>query len=357
MQERVFGTLAGGEPILEYTLSNASGATVSALSYGALLRAVNVPDSSGSMRDVVLGYATLEEYLRDPAYMGRIVGRVAGRITRGTFTLDGTRYELEINNGPNHAHGGSEGFASRVWTAEDPATFPGAEELPPGDTVCLRYLSSDGESGYPGTLDVWVAYTLTEQNELFIDYRGSSDRPTPFSPTNHAYFNLAGEGSGSIADHTLTLLADAYTPMDDDLTLLGRVDPVRGQPNDFRSPRRMGDAISELFQRHGDNYVIRLGAPQTSSVPEPVPVARVSEPNTGRTMEVLTNERCLQFYTGCFLDGSVSGKSGAIYDRHDGFCLECQGYPDGVNHPEIADIVLRPGEMYKQRTVYRFRVE
>ena len=354
MQERVFGTMAGGAPILEYTLSNASGASVSVLSYGALLRAVNVPDSSGAMGNVVLGYATLEEYLRDPAFMGRIVGRVAGRITRGAFTLEATRYQLEINNGPNHAHGGSEGFASRLWRAEDPAAFPGADELPPGDTVCLRYLSPDGESGYPGNLDVRVAYTLTEQNELFLDYRGSSDRPTPFSPTNHAYFNLAGEGSGSIADHTLIIFADAYTPMDDDLTLLGRVEPVEGRANDFRGGRRIGDAIPELFQRHGDNYVLRTGESQTGSIPEPVLAARVCEPTSGRAMDVVTNERCLQFYTGCFLDGSVSGTSGTPYEKHSGLCLECQGYPDGVNHPEIADIVVRPGEVYKQRTVYRF---
>jgi aldose 1-epimerase len=356
MQERVFGTMPTGEAVAEYMLSNASRATVSVLSYGALLKGIAVPDRSGTLQDVVLGYGSLEEYLRDPAFLGRIVGRVAGRITRGTFTLDGSRYELEINNGPNHAHGGSEGLASRVWTAEEPAAFPGADELPPGDTVCLRYLSPHGESGYPGNLDVWVAYTLSEENELFIDYRGSSDRPTPFSPTNHAYFNLAGEGSGTIADHTITLFADAYTPMDDDLTLLGRVEPVEGRPNDFRSGRRMGDAIPEIFQSHGDNYVLRVGASQTNSVPEPVLAARVSESATGRTMDVSTNERCLQFYTGCFLDGSMTGTSGATYGRHDGFCLECQGYPDGVNHPEIADIVVRPAEMYRQRTVYRFRM-
>ena len=355
MQKQVFGTMPTGEEVVECTLSNSSGATVSVLSCGALLRGAKVPDSSGMVQDVVLGYATLEDYLRDAAFMGRIVGRVAGRITRGTFTLEGARYELEINNRPNHAHGGSEGFASRLWTVEEPAGFPGADVLPSGDTVCLRYRSNDGECGYPGNLDVWVAYTLTEKNELYIDYRGSSDRPTTFSPTNHAYFNLAGEGAGTIADHMITLFADAYTPMDDELTLLGRVEPVDGRPNDFRTTRRMGDAIPELFQSHGDNYVFRTGESQTKSVPDPFLAGRVSEPSTGRTMEVLTNERCVQFYTGYYLDGSMSGKSGVPYERHHGFCLECQGYPDGVNHPEIADIVVRPGETYQQRTIYRFR--
>lgn len=339
IDKRRFGELPSGKWVEEFTLSNSRGARVSIMTYGGIIREIVVPDIRGEPADVVLGFDTLEAYLGAHPFFGVTVGRVAGRITGGRFLLDGEAYELELNDPPNHLHGGSNGFDKQLWEG----TVEG------GEGVALSYLSPDGESGYPGNLSVTVRYRLTEENELVIDYAAETDRATPCSLTDHSYFNLAGEGSGSVADHELAIQAEAYTPTDEKMTLLGSVESVEGKPNDLRRPRQIGEVVPDILNGHGDNYLL---ARDLRRAPELA--ARLFEPRSGRTLEVLTTERCLQFYTGVFLDGSNSGKSGRPYEKHGALCLECQGYPDGVNHPEINDTILRPGETYRQRTIYRF---
>jgi aldose 1-epimerase len=341
VERRHFGILPSGQPVDEYKLNNRAGAEASVITYGATLRRLTVPDRHGTYDDVVLGFDSLEEYLRRHPFFGATIGRVAGRITGGAFMLDGVQYDLERNDPPNHLHGGSEGFDRRLWTA---TSF--------GDTVELSYRSPCGEAGYPGTVDVRVRYSLSEDNELCIDYRGETNRPTPLSMTNHSYFNLAGEGSGSIHQHWVRIDADGYVPTDDDMTLLGRVESVEGAGTDLRTAVRVGEVVPQLFKHHGDNYVISGGRTVTERT-----IAEVVEPASGRMMEVRTTEPCVQFYTGVFLDGSFRGKSGNRYGPHEAFCLECQGYPDGANVPQIADVILRPGDVYRQTTVYRFSTQ
>lgn len=342
MQMTSFGTLPTGEHIERHTLSNATGTRLSVITYGGLISELLVPDSHGQARDVILGYQTLDDYAASSLFLGTITGRVAGRITGGRFTLGGREYQLEINNPPNHIHGGSHGFDRRIWTAEQARNEFGQEILR------ISYRSPDGEAGYPGNLNCTVVYTLTDENEVIINYHAESDKITPINLTNHSYFNLAGEGSGTIDDHVLQINAADYVPSADDMTLLGRLDPVT-PANDFRQPRRIGDALPGLHKQHGDTY---LATCRTKSGLELI--AQVSEPHSGLTMEVLSTKRFLQFYTGQFLDGSVTGKSGRPYHARAGLCLECQGYPDGVNHPQLDDILLHPGESYEQTTVYRF---
>jgi aldose 1-epimerase len=253
--------------------------------------------------------------------------------------LEGKRYELELNDPPNHLHGGSKGFDKQLWVGE----------VESDDSVALGYVSPDGENGYPGNLSVTVRYRLSEENELIIDYTAETDKATPCSLTDHSYFNLSGEGSGSVEDHELAIFADRYTPTDEKMTHLGKASSVDGGANDLREPKRIGEVVPAILNGHGDNYLLAREPREN-----PVLAARAVDPASGRTLEVLTTERCLQFYTGVFLDGAFTGKSGRPYDKHGAFCLECQGYPDGANHPEINDTILRPGQIYRQRTVYRF---
>lgn len=342
---RLFGRLPSGEPVEAYTLSNASGASVEAITYGGIVTSLRMLDRQGRLIDVVLGFASLAPYLERHPYFGAIVGRVAGRITAGCFTLDGCRYELARNDGPNHLHGGLAGFDQRLWTAQPLLGTDGAASLR------LTYRSPDGEEGYPGTVDVAVTYTLSAENDFIVETEAVTDRPTPFSLTQHSYFNLAGENAGGIAGHRLQIYADEFAPTDGALTLLGRRVGVEGRSNDFNRPRSLGHAIQDLFQRHGDLYFVRRSrhSPRTYAI-----AARVIEPTTGLALEVHTTETCVQLYTGSALDGTLIGKSGRPYGPHAGLSLECQGYPDGVNTPELGDIVLRPGQARRSTTVYSF---
>ena len=337
---QTFGRMADGEEVGVYEITNTSGSSVCILDYGGIVQALRVPDRGGDLADVALGGADMEFYLRRHPYFGCITGRVAGRITRGELRIDGREYRLAVNNPPNHLHGGVTGLDRRIWRAE-----------PDGDdTLVLRYRSPDGEEGYPGNVDLMVSYRWTPGNELVIESEAQVDKPTPVSLTNHSYFNLAGEGSGPVGDHRVQILACEYVPSDDDCTLSGVRGPVAGA-NDLRQPARFDDFVPRLHLQHGDNYLL---GPRGSGV---VTVARVHEPRSGRTLEVRTDEDCLQFYTGVMLDGSFAGKSGVPYGRHHGLCLECQGYPDGVALPELGEIIVRPGQPRRRTTVYAFGVD
>jgi aldose 1-epimerase len=339
-----FGNLPNGENVEEYTLTNTHGLTLKILTYGGIINELHVPDRHGITADVVLGFNNLAGYLGPHPYFGAIVGRVAGRITRGRFTLDGRNYRLVINNPPNHLHGGAVGFDKRLWKAQTVVT---AENVP---GMRLTYRSPHSEEGYPGNVDAAVTYSLTDADEVVIHYEAVTDQATPLSLTNHSYFNLAGEGNGTIEDHILQVASSEIAQTDEQLTLLGVRVPVVGKANDFNRPKRLGDAIPFLLKNHGDLYL--LPPPARKSL---VRVARVEEPASDRVMEVLTTEDCLQVYTSVFLDGSLVGKSGRAYAKFGGLALECEGYPDGVNHPGMGDIILRPGETYQHTTIYRFK--
>lgn len=345
VKTRQFGKLPSGESVDEYALTNGHGLTLKIITYGGIINELHVPDGNGVAADVVLGFRDLDGYLGPHPYFGAIIGRVAGRITGGKFTLDGRNYQLAINNPPNHLHGGV-GFDKRVWHAEiaDSAT-PDASA-----GVKLAYRSPHGEEGYPGNVDVAVTYFLTDKNEVIIQYEAVTDQATPLSLTNHSYFNLAGEGSGTIENHRLQIASSEITATDEQMTLLGLRSPVAGKANDFNDPKRLGDAVPGLLNSHGDNYLVAHRSPKSLER-----VARLEDPANGRSMDVLTTEDCLQLYSAAVLDGSLIGKSGRRYVKFSGLCLECQGYPDGVNHPELGDIVLRPDQTYRQTTIYRFQ--
>lgn len=336
---QTFGRTANGEEVGVYEITNTSGAAVCILDYGGIVQALRVPDRGGNLADVVLGGADMNFYLRRHPYFGCITGRVAGRITRGKLRIDGKDYRLAVNNPPNHLHGGVTGLDRQVWR-----TVPAGN-----DTLVLYYRSLDGEEGYPGNVDLMVSYRWTSRNDLVIESEAQVDAPTPVSLTNHSYFNLAGEGSGPVDDHRVQILADEYVPTGHDLTLSG-VRALVARAHDLRQAARFGDFVPRLPFQHGDNYLLgsRGGAVVTA--------ARVEEPRSGRTLEVRTDEACLQFYTGVMLDGSFAGKSGIPYARHHGLCLECHGYPDGVAHPELGEILVYPGRTRRRTTVYAFGV-
>jgi aldose 1-epimerase len=335
---REYGTLPSVEIVHEFTLQNARGMVARIIDYGATLTELHVPDARGAVADVVLGFKNLDGYLGNRAYVGATIGRVAGRITRGTFSLAGRKFNLTVNEPPNHLHGGFSGFDKRIWSGRVVA-----------DALKLSLHSPDGEEGYLGNLDVAVTYSLTDKNELAIQYEATTDQATPFSPTNHSYFNLSGEGSGSIENHQLQIHADAITATDATMTHLGRRETVAGKPNDLNQPRRVGEVTRELLNQHGDNYLVRREQPGAL-----VSAARLHDPASGRAMEVFTTETCLQFYNAAYLDGTLTGKSGHAYKKFAGLCLECQGYPDGANTPKLGDIMLHPGNIYRQTTIYRF---
>jgi aldose 1-epimerase len=341
MTPRLFGTLPGGEAVEAYTLANAAGASLHVITLGGTVTALRVPDRAGHLTDVVLGFDRLEACLSGHMYFGALIGRVAGRTPQGRFTIDGQTYQLACNNGPNHLHGGRVGFDRRLWTARPVARPDGA------DSLRLTYRSPDGEEGYPGNVDLAVTCTLTAANEFIIETEATVDRATPVCLTHHSYFNLAGEGSGSVEGHELEIFSDERVPFDVHMTLSGRREPVAGTPADFRRARRLGDALPQLFKSHGDLYLLRNAGPIA-------PVARVVEPRSGRVLTVSTDEPCLQFYSAVDLDGSLVGKSGRAYGPFAGLCLECQGYADGVNHPELGDILVRPGQPQRRTTIYAF---
>ena len=317
--------------------------------YGGIVVSLKVPDRDGVLGDVVLGYDTLDDYIKDNPYFGTITGRYANRITNGRFTLNGKIYQLATNLPPNHLHGGERGFDKVVWGAE-----PFADER--GVGVRLTYLSVDGEEGYPGTLNGQVAYTLTDDNALRIDYEATTDKPTIINLTNHSYFNLKDGGQSSMLDHVLTLNADHFTPTDKTQIPTGEIRPVEGTPLDFRQPSPIGARIDLEDEQlkfgfgYDHNFVLNQSEEALWLA------ARVQEPTTGRIMEVFTSEPGVQFYSGNFLDGSISGKGGIAYQRRAGFCLETQHYPDSPNRDNFPSTVLNPGETYRTTTVHKFSV-
>ncbi len=341
-----FGSTKEGAAVDVYTLTNSNGLVARITTYGALLTELHVPDAKGTMADVVLGLGKLAAYEAGHPYFGATVGRVGNRIARGRFTLDGKAYSLATNNGPNHLHGGDKGFDKRIWKAEPVKAADGA-------AVRFTCVSPDGEEGYPGTLTATVTYTLTDRNELKLEYTAVTDKPTPVNLTHHSYFNLAGEGSGTILDHELTILADRFTPVDDTLIPTGQLAPVAGTAMDFTKPARIGARLDKAPGPppggYDHNFVLNSGGGALALA------ATVRDPKSGRAMDVLTTEPGLQFYSGNFLDGTLVGKAGAAYRQHDGFCLETQHFPDSVNHANFPSTILRPGTTYRSETIYRFR--
>jgi aldose 1-epimerase len=293
------------------------------------------------MGDIVLGHDSLEGYLKSSPYFGCIVGRYGNRIAKGRFTLDGVEYKLAANNGPNHLHGGFKGFDKVVWAAQS-VSEQGARG------VKFNYLSPDGEEGYPGNLLVRVTYLLTDRNELSIRYEAETDKATPVNLTQHSYFNLAGQGEGDILGHELTLDAPSYTPVDEGLIPTGQIADVAGTPFDFTKPAVIGAWIAQVPGGYDHNYVLGSGGGKLA------PAARVSEPRSGRVMEIATTEPGIQFYAGNFLDGTITGKSGKVYNKHYGFCLETQHFPDSPNRPGFPSTILRPGLKYHSLTVHTF---
>jgi aldose 1-epimerase len=341
-----FGKMPDGTAIALYVLTNASGTKAKVMTYGAILTELHVPDREGKFDDVVLGFDNLAGYLKGHPHFGSTVGRVANRIARGKFALEGKEYRLAVNNGPNSLHGGLKGFDKKVWKAE-------AMETADGAAVKLSYVSPDGEEGYPGNLSTTVTYTLTNQNELKISYVATTDKPTPVNLTNHSYFNLAGPQAGDILGHELMLAADSYTPADATLIPTGEIKPVRGTSLDFTRPVTIGARIAEVGGNPGGydhNYVINGGGKSLTLA------ARATEARTGRVLEMYTTEPGVQLYTGNFLDGKLKGKKGVVYKKHQAFCLEAQHFPDSVNHPEFPSVILEPGKKYTQTTVYKFSV-
>jgi aldose 1-epimerase len=342
-----FGKMPSGEQVNLYTLRNAKGVEAAITSYGARVVSLKVPDRSGKFEDVVLGFDQLDGYLKDNPYFGAIVGRYGNRIAKGEFTLDGAKYTLARNNGENTLHGGLKGFDKVVWTANKVSTSDG-----PG--VELKYLSKDGEEGYPGNLSVTVTYSLTADNELKIDYDATSDKDTVLNVTNHSYFNLAGQGNGDILDHVVTINADKFTPINAGLIPTGELRSVEGTPFDFRKPVAIGARIDEKDQQlvfgqgYDHNFVLNRSGDGL------LLAARVIDPKSGRVMEVLTTQPGLQFYTGNFLDGGIHGKGGKVYGRRSAFCMETQHFPDSPNQPKFPSVVLKPGERYRATTVYKF---
>jgi aldose 1-epimerase len=345
-----FGWTPDRKAVEVYTLTNARGMQVRAITYGAIIQAVRVPDRSGHLADVALGHDSLPGYLSASPYFGAVVGRYANRIARGRFTLDGRTYRLATNDGANHLHGGVKGYDKVVW---------GAQSFQRGDTVGVRFelTSPDGDGGYPGTLRVTVTYTLSPGNELIVDYTAASDRPTPVNLSQHSYFNLAGEGSGDILKHVLTINADRYTPVDTTLIPTGELASVAGTPFDFRTPTAIGARIEEpdtqLRRGRGydHNFVLsRSGGGLEHAV-------RVLDPRTGRTLDISTTEPGLQFYSGNFLDGTITGKGGHVYGRRSALVLETQHFPDSPNQQDFPSTILRPDREYRSRTVFAFGVE
>lgn len=350
IKESAFGTMPDGQKVSLYTLTNANGAVAKITTYGAIVTELWMPDKNGKLGDIVLGYDKLADYLKETPYFGAIVGRYGNRIGKGTFALDGTTYTLAINNGENHLHGGLKGFDKVVWSAvAQKASADGA-------ALTLRYLSKDMEEGYPGNLVVTIVYTLTNANELRIDYAATTDKPTVCNVTHHGYFNLAGQGNGDILGHELMLNADRYTPVDAGLITTGELAPVKGTPMDFTAPTAIGARINSDVEQitfgggYDHNWVLNKKGSEMSLA------ATVYEPTSGRVMEVRTNEPGVQFYSGNFLDGTLTGKGGKVYQHRYGFCLETQHYPDSPNKPNFPTTTLRPGQTYKTTTVYKFSV-
>ncbi|QIX62861.1 galactose mutarotase [Hymenobacter sp. BT18] len=349
----VFGQMADGTQVQLYTLTNAHGLKATITNYGGTLTSLLVPDKNGKLGDVVLGFDSLEGYLapvykQEGPYFGALIGRYGNRIAKGKFTLEGKQYTIATNNAPNTLHGGKEGFDKKLWQAT-----PGTSA--DGQTLTLTYQSKDGEEGYPGTLNVKVVYTLTEDDGLRLDYTATTDKPTVLNLTNHSYFNLNLASKQGILDHELTLNADRFTPVDNTLIPTGVLQPVQGTPMDFRQPHRIGERIKQVPGAapggYDHNWV--LADAQRSSIAQ---AATVYEPTTGRTMQVFTDQPGVQFYSSNFLKGNLKGKEGMTYNQYAGLCLETQHFPDSPNRPNFPSTELKPGETFRSTTEYRFSV-
>jgi len=346
MKKTIFGKLPDGREVHQYTLKNRSGATAQIIDYGAAVTSLKVPDRNGKMGDVVMGYDSLQGYIDGTSYFGAIVGRYGNRIGKGHFQLDGKDYQLTINDGENHLHGGKTGFNKVLWDAK----AGNSEEA----SLRLQYISRDGEEGYPGTVTLIVTYALTDKNELRIDYEGTTDKPTILNPTHHSYFNLSGSFDDTILNHLLMIDADGITPVGKGLIPTGQIESVAKTPMDFRTPMAIGAHINDeneqlVFGKGYDhNWVLKGGAGKVRKV------AELYEAGSGRMMTVLTDQPGLQFYSGNFLDGSAKGKNGAAYGRRSGLCLEAQAFPDTPNKPQFPSVTLRPGQKYRQTTIYAF---
>jgi aldose 1-epimerase len=346
-----FGLTKDGKPTALYTLRNAKGVTAKITNYGGIVISLTAPDHNGKFDDVVLGYDNLAGYLAKTPYFGCLVGRYGNRIANGKFTLGGQTYCLATNNGPNSLHGGIVGFDKVLWTARP-------FESPDGPALELRYTSKDGEEGFPGTLNVKAVYTLTADNGLRLDYTAKTDKATAVNLTQHSYFNLAGQGNGDILGHQVVLNADAFTPVDATLIPTGEIRPVNGTPFDFTKPHTIGERINQADEQlkfgggYDHNWVLNKARDKQLAL-----AATVTEPKSGRVLEVWTTEPGLQFYCGNFLDGSITGKGGKVYQHRYGFCMEPQHYPDSPNKPLFPSVVLHPGDTYTHTLIYKFSVK
>ncbi len=348
-----WGQTNDGRAVSLHTLKNSSGLTAKITDFGALLVELHAPDREGVFEDIVLGFDQLEPYFENPAYFGCTTGRVANRIAGGKFSLNGQAYQLATNlDGKHHLHGGNIGLDKRLWD--------GSTNIVDGvPSATFTYISPDGEEGYPGNLSIQVTYLLTEDNQLRIEYRATSDRSTPVNLTNHSYFNLAGTDEGTILNHELLLMANSYTEMDNDLIPTGKISTVEKTPLDFRNSTPIGDRIHQLppqpeFRNPGgyDHNMVLNDYTGALSL-----AARVYEPSSGRIMEVFTTEPAMQLYTGNFLDGTIIGKNGVVYEKHFGLCIETQHYPDSVNRPEFPSTILDPDEIYATATTFKFSTD
>jgi len=337
-----FGKTPDGQEVELYTLANTNGLKAKITNYGAILVSLEVPDRDGKLADTTLGYDTLEGYITRHPYFGATVGRYANRIGAAKFKLNDIEYQLAANDGPNHLHGGIKGFDKVIWKAESVLADKDVAY------VKLSYLSKDGEEGYPGNLKCTVTYTLTQDDELKINYEAETDKPTVINLTNHSYWNLAGQGSGDILGHELMLNADKYTVVNEGLIPTGENRDVKDTPMDFTKPMIIGSRIAQVEGGYDHNYVLNSGGGTLALC------AKVSEPTSGRVMEIHTIEPGVQFYTGNFLDGSITGKSGKVYKKHYGFCLETQHFPDSPNKPDFPSVILNPGQKYTTVTIHKF---
>ncbi len=338
-----FGFLPDGQAVKRFELDNGKGVTAALSSYGATVISLRMPDRDGSSAEITLGFDDLRGYLGDHPYFGVTVGRFANRIAGGEFTLQGRRYCLYKNDGENHLHGGQKGFDKKLWHG-----IPFQENGSVG--VRFSLVSHHLEEGYPGNLQVTTAFTLTDENQLIIEYNAITDKPTPINLTNHTYWNLRGDGTGPVYDHELTLYADHYLPVDNRLIPTGELAPVAGTPFDFRERKKIGKDIKTA---NGYDHCFVINQNGTDS---PMPAARLRHPESGRTMTVFATQPGIQLYTGNFLDG-IAGRDGKTYEKHGALCLETEGFPDAVNQTKFPSAVLEPGKRYSESTIYRFSVE
>lgn len=344
IERRPFGKLADGREVSLFTLKNGKGTEITITDWGATVMSINVEDRKGRFADIALGYDDLKGLLEDKNFFGGTIGRYGNRIAKGQFKLDGNTYDLPKNNGPNTLHGGAEGFNKRLWTPKVK-----------GSSLEMSYLSPDGEMGFPGNLHATVTFSLTENNELRIEYSATTDKDTVVNLTNHTYFDLAGQSHGDILQHRLTMRAPQFTPVDDTLIPTGELRDVKGAPFDFASAHAIGERIGQDDQqlKFGRGYDHNFALDRSVTDGKAV-AAEVYDPASGRVLQVLTTEPGLQFYSGNFLDGTVVGKGGYKYPLRSGFCLETQHFPDSPNHPNFPSTVLKPGARYHTVTVYRF---